>query len=38
VREEHYYLSETELMSIIYKLVKGGERIQGTSLVNGGGY
>ena len=38
VKEEHYYLSETELMSIIYRLAKSGERIQGTSLVNGGIY
>ena len=36
VREEHYYLSETELMSIMYRLVKGGERLNGNSLVNGG--
>ena len=34
IREEHYYLDQTELMSILYKLVKGGERISGTSLVN----
>lgn len=38
IREEHYYLNETELMSIIYKLVRGGERLQGTSLVSGGTY
>ena len=38
VREEHYYLNETELMSVIYRLVKGGERLSGTSLVNGGVY
>ena len=37
-REEHYYLNETELMSIVYRLVKGGERLSGTNLVNGGGY
>jgi hypothetical protein len=37
-REEHYYLSETELMSIIYKLAKGGERQKGASLVSGGTY
>lgn len=35
VKEEHYYLSETELMSILYKLVKRGERIQGTNLIGG---
>lgn len=38
VREEHYYLDRTELMNIIYKLAKGGERINGTSLVKQGGY
>lgn len=37
-KEEHYYLNETELMSIVYKLVKGGERISGESLVEGGAY
>lgn len=37
VREEHYYLDQTELMSVLYKLVKGGERIQGNSLINQGG-
>lgn len=37
-KEEHYYLGETELMSVIYKLVKGGERLQGQSLLSGGGY
>lgn len=36
VREEHYHLNQTELMEIIYKLSKGGERLKGTSLVNGG--
>lgn len=34
VREEHYYLDQTELMSILYKLVKGGERLKGNSLLN----
>lgn len=34
VREEHYYLDQTELMSILYKLVKGGERITGDSLID----
>ncbi len=33
VKEEIYNLSETELMRIIYKLVKGGERLQGERLV-----
>ena len=33
IREEHYYLSETELMTILHKLVKGGERLQGPSLI-----
>lgn len=37
-KEEHYYLSETEVMTIIYKLAKGGERLNGTSLINGGAY
>lgn len=37
-KEEHYYLGETELMSIVYKLFKGGERLNGTSLITGGGY
>lgn len=37
-KEEHYYLNETELMSIVYKLVKGGERIRGNSLISGGAY
>ena len=35
-KEEHYYLDETELMSIVYKLFKGGSRINGTSLVSEG--
>jgi hypothetical protein len=38
VREEHYYLDETELMSVIYRLVKGGERLNDSSLVTGGAY
>lgn len=37
-REEHYYLDETELMSIIYRLVKGGGRIEGNNLAIGGGF
>lgn len=37
-REEHYYLNETELMSIMYKLVKGGERLSGENLISGGVY
>lgn len=37
VKEEHYNLNETELMTIVYKLVKGGERLNGTSLVKQGG-
>lgn len=37
-KEEHYYLGETELMQIVYKLFKGGERLQGPSLISGGGY
>lgn len=38
VREEHYHLNETELMTILHKLVKGGERLQGKSLISGGAY
>ncbi len=38
IKEEHYNLNETELMTIIYRLVKGGERIQGKSLISGGAY
>lgn len=38
VREEHYYLDEQRLMSVIYRLSKGGERISGSSLVDGGIY
>lgn len=34
-KEEHYYLNETQLMSIVYKLVKGGERLNGKSLIGG---
>lgn len=37
-KEEHYYLNETELMSIVYKLVKGGERLRGNSLISEGAY
>lgn len=37
-KEEHYYLNETELMSVIYRLVKGGERLNGGSLIDGGIY
>ncbi len=37
-KEEHYYLSETQLMSVIYKLAKGGERLNGESLISGGAY
>lgn len=36
VREEHYNLNQTELMRIVYKLYKGGERLNGASLVDGG--
>ena len=38
IREEHYHLNETELMTILHKLVKGGERLQGKSLISGGAY
>ena len=37
-KEEHYYLGETELMSVIYRLARGGERLNGTNLVVGGSY
>lgn len=37
IKEEHYNLNQTELMTIVYKLVKGGERLNGTSLVKQGG-
>nr|DAH76842.1 MAG TPA: minor tail protein [Bacteriophage sp.] len=37
IKEEHYYLNQTELMNIIYKLAKGGERIKGSNLVQQGG-
>lgn len=35
VREDHYYLSEKELMRVVYKLAKGGEKLNGNSLVGG---
>ena len=38
IREEHYYLDEIQMMSVLYKLVKGGERINGESLAEGGAY
>lgn len=38
IKEEHYVLDKTELMTIIYRLAKNGERLNGTSLVNGGAY
>lgn len=34
IKEEHYHLNQTELMKIIYKLAKGGERINGISFIN----
>lgn len=37
-KEEHYYLNETELMTILYKLVQGGKRITGNSFVMEGSY
>ena len=33
VKEEHYYLSENEIMRIIYKLAKRGEQAQGENLL-----
>lgn len=37
-REEHYYIGETEVMTLLYRLAKGGERLQGESLVTGGAH
>lgn len=36
-KEEHWYVGETEIMSLIYRLVKGGERLRGNSLISSGG-
>lgn len=33
VKEEHYYLDENEVMRVIYKLAKQGERAQGEDLL-----
>ena len=33
VKEEHYYLDENEVMRIIYKLAKRGEKSQGEDLL-----
>lgn len=38
VKEEHYYLDEMQVMNVLYKIAKGGERIYGDSLVELGGY
>lgn len=38
VKEEHYYLDEVQLMSVLYRLTKSGERMQGESLVVGGAF
>lgn len=35
-KEEHYYLNESELMTIVYKLFKGGEHLNGMTLEEGG--
>lgn len=35
VKEEHYYLNETQLMEVLYKLVEGGKRIKGKNLIGG---
>jgi hypothetical protein len=35
--EHHYHLNENELMTIVYSLFKGGERIAGQSLLGGAG-
>lgn len=37
-KEEHYYIGETEVMALLYRLAKGGERLQGESLIMGGAY
>ena len=37
-KEEHYIIGETEIMSVLYRLVKAGERIQGDSFVVGGSF
>lgn len=37
-KEEHYYLGETELMRVLHKLTKGGQRLEGNSLIQGGSY
>ena len=37
-REDHYYLNEQELMSVVYRLFRGGERLNGEKLVMGGAY
>lgn len=36
VREDHYHLNETELMTVLHKLVQGGSRLKGKSLISGG--
>lgn len=36
IREEHYHLGETELMTLVYKLAKAGQRINGGSFIDGG--
>lgn len=38
VKEEHYYLNKNELMSVVYKLAQGGERISGNKLITSGGF
>lgn len=37
-REEHYYIGETEVMALLYRLAKGGERLRGESFIVGGAY
>lgn len=37
-KEEHYIIGETEIMSVLYRLVKAGERMQGDSFVVGGSF
>ena len=38
LKEERYYMSETEMMRVIYKCAKQGERLKGTSLIKGGAF
>ena len=37
-KEEHYYIDNNEIMTLIYRLAKGGERLDGVNLVKGSAY